>query len=154
VYADGHPLDNDSCCKPTTFVVTGNVFEGNAHALLAYFQSYGLVLNNVFQDNSNALVSASGSEQILVLENNSFSGNSDYDIWSAASRVFAAQNVFHDGLSCATEYVQRGEFSCNVVVGNASCELITIGQNGNVSITADDDPLQALPSDCYDSAGQ
>lgn len=149
--ADGH---GDDCCQPSTFFVTGNVFEGNDIGAFVYHRNLAIFVDNAFVDNDDALVLNHGGNQIVEVEQNLFRGSSATDIATDASFVFARSNAFLEGMRCRVDHIQRGEFSCNAFSTTPTCDLAETGSHGNGE-TTDDPPFAAsIAAECVDATSQ
>ncbi len=155
LYADGHIAleDRDGCCHVSTFIAAHNVFEGNAYGVMAYHRTQAVLFDNVFINNTNAVVANYAADAYALLENNVFASTNGLDIVSGSARVFASHNAFEGELDCTVEYIQRGRFSCNAFSGAITCDVLTSEDTGNIDFSLSDAVSAAVEAGCVESAG-
>lgn len=154
LYADGHVVPGRAagpCCHASTFFAAHNVFEGNAHAVMAYHRTHAVLFDNVFLGNTNAVVVNHAADAFAFLENNVFADDNGTDVASSSARVFASHNAFEGDLDCAIEAIQRGRYACNAFSGAVTCDAFTSADTTNIDFSQDDAARSAAQAGCIEA---
>jgi hypothetical protein len=123
-------------------LVTHNVFRQNHIGLLLYYQMPVMVRNNVFLDNTNALVANHYSSDVALVANNVFWGSTEYAIVSQAAYLNLWNNVIaRSAVGVHHRHIQTGDIRCNVFFENGvngsddhGPSRVRIGVDGNVEV--------------------
>ena len=123
-------------------LVTHNVFRQNHIGVLLHYRAPALVRNNVFLDNTNALVANHYASEVALVANNVFWGNTRYAIVSQAAYLHLWDNVIaRSAVGVHHRHVQTGDIRCNVFFENGvngsddhGPSRVQLGVDGNVEV--------------------